>query len=156
MKTFSFSLQRLLDYKRTLEDLLMAELATIRAEHIHERGRLLDMIDARDVFARGIKKTLLSGNVDDIKRVHKYMQELSTRVAAQEEKVRMILEKRDRKTEELVEAANERKSLERLRERKAEEHRMEQERAAQIFLDDVAGIRSRNIASDVVTEKAAA
>lgn len=156
MTAFTFSLQRLLDYKRTLEDLSMAELATIRHEYIQERGRLLDMVDARDVFTRGVKKTLPGGNPEDTERVQKYVQHLTTRVMDQEEKVRLIVEERDRKTVELVEAAKERKSLERLREHKAEEHRMEERRSAQGFLDDVAGIRIRNLSSDVMPEKAAA
>jgi flagellar protein FliJ len=143
MRRFDFNLQRLLDYRRTVEDALLAELAGIRAEHVRERGRHLEMIQERDTFSRRIKKSLSDGDPEYIRRAYSYQQELSRQISTQEDRVRRLAEKKDQKTSEVIEASKERKSLDRLREHKEDEHRREAQRLDQEFLDDIGSIKSR-------------
>jgi flagellar protein FliJ len=144
MRKFNFSLQRLLDYKHAVEDALLAELAGIRAEHERERARLVEMISARDTFVRRVKKTLSTGDPEQIKRAYAYTQDLARQISSQEAKIQQLATKRDEKMAEVIEASKERKALDRLREQKANEHRQEAQRGAQAFLDDVASFRSRS------------
>jgi len=141
MRKFRFNLQRVLDYRQTVEDALLAELAAIQAEHARESARLTEMTHARDQFKERLKEQLAAGGPEDIKRGYAYLQQLAKQVSAQQALLRRIKERKDRKTQEVLEAAKERKALERLRDHKVNEHRRESERQEQKFLDDVGCIR---------------
>lgn len=141
MKKFKFNLQRVLDYRQTIEDSLLAELAAIQAEHDRELVNLEDMKRGKDLFRERMKIELSRGNADDIKEAYSYLQQLIIQVLAQQHVVAELNEKKDQKTLEVVDAAKERKVLERLKEYKVAEYRKEAESQEQKFLDDIACIR---------------
>ena len=143
MRRFQFNLQRVLDYRVTIEEALLAELAAIRAEHERELARLADMVLATEAFRRKTRDWLSTGGPEEIKRAYNYLQHLMRMVSAQEANIRRIEERRNRKTAEVIEASKSRKALERLREYRLAEHRQESERQEQNFLDDIAGVRHR-------------
>jgi flagellar protein FliJ len=143
MRRFNFSLQRLLDYKHTVEDVLLVELAAIRAEHAREKAVLAEMTRAKDTFGRRIRKTLAAGDAEQIQRAYAYLLDLGRQITSQDAKVRQIAVRQDEKTSEVIAASKERKALDRLREQKQDEHQREDQRLAQVFLDDIASTRSR-------------
>jgi len=142
MRKFHFSLQRLLDYKQTVEDALLVELAALRAEHTREKAVLAEMMRAKEAFGRRIRKTLVTGDAEQIQRAYAYLQDLGKQITSQDAKVRQIAMKTDEKMCEVIAASKERKALDRLREHKEDEHRQEAQRLAQVFLDDIASTRS--------------
>lgn len=148
MRKFRFNLQRLLDYRETVEEALLAELAAVRAEHEREQAKLAEMVSARERARQKMRKRLSSGSSEDIKQTHTYLQQLTKQVTAQEELLCRIAERRERKTEEVIEAAKDRKVLERLREYKVQEHRLEAARLEQKFLDDLGAVRHERVARD--------
>jgi flagellar protein FliJ len=151
MRKFHFKLQRLLDYRQTIEDKLLAELAAIQAEHAREADKLRELIYTRNQFRDKIRRGLCdSDDPDDIKRNYTYLHDLSRRVSAHEVSVARIWEKRNRKMAEVVEASKERKTLDRLREYEVAMHQAEGQRQEQKFLDDVAGVRHRREKQAVV------
>lgn len=157
MKKFTFNLQRVLDYRQTLEDRLLGELGAIQAELEREQSILADLTQQRDSFRSDLTRQLSSGNADEIKEAYQYLTQLSRQVVLQEVSVYQAEGKKDRKMAEVVEASKERKVLEMLKEQKVLEHRKEYERQEQKFLDDIAGIkfgRSRS-SSDCVSGGAA-
>ncbi len=143
MRSFRFSLQRVLNYRGTVEEALLTELAAIRSAYDHELGRLAEFTSARDMFHDMMKRELASGDPDHIRRAYHYLRELSERVNAQELEVQQLAKRKDSKTVEVVRASKDRKVLERLREYRAAEHKRESLREEQKFLDDVAGTQHR-------------
>jgi len=141
MRKFRFNLQRVLDYRQTIEDALLTELAAIRADYDRELTRLVDMTRARNRFGQRMRDQLSGGEPEKIKQAYRYLQQLTRRVSDQEARVRVLAERKDRKTAEVIEASRDRKVLQRLREYKITEHRHEAERQEQKFLDDVACVR---------------
>ncbi|MDO8585664.1 MAG: flagellar export protein FliJ [Armatimonadota bacterium] len=144
MRKFQFNLQRLLDYRHMIEDTLLAELASIRAEYGRERTRLLDMIRDRDAFSRRMKEGPQSEDAEQMRRACDYLEDLSGQISVQETALRRITERKDKKTAEVVEASRNRKALDRLREVKQSEHGNQAARADQAFLDELASIRSNH------------
>ncbi|MEN6370671.1 MAG: flagellar export protein FliJ [Armatimonadota bacterium] len=152
MKKFKFNLQRVLDYRQTIEDKLLAELAAVQAEHERELVKLEDMKHELSRFREKMKVELSQGSADEIKESYNYLQQLTKQVLAQQLVVSNVKEKKDQKTLEVVDAAKERKALERLKEYKVADYKKEADRQEQKFLDEIAGIRfGRTRAEDFAT-----
>jgi flagellar FliJ protein len=121
MRKFNFRLQKVLDYKETVEDMLLAELAAIQQSYEHEVARLLDMVALRDSFHDRMKRDLTCGDPDSIRIAYHYLQELSDRISAQEVIVKQLAIQKEKKTAEVIRASTDRKVLEKLKEYKVEE-----------------------------------
>jgi flagellar protein FliJ len=147
MKRFRFNLQRVLDYRKTMEDMLLGELGAIRAEYERESARLEDMSMASCRYSLELKRHLADGDPDEIRLAYGYLEHLGEQMAAQQEMLRGISRKKEQKTTEVVEASRDRKVMERLKDYKVIEHRQDAEREQQKFLDDVASIRHNRAAS---------
>jgi len=141
MRKFRFSLQRVLDYRETVEDKLLTELAAIRAQHERELARLVEITQARDQFREKMKQELADGDPEDIKQAYRYLSDMTRQVKLQEIAVRRTAERKDQKTAEVTRARKDRRVLERLRDYKLLEHKREAAANEQKFLDDIACIR---------------
>lgn len=149
MKKFQFKLQKLLDYRESIEEKLLGELGVLRAQHETEQKALVQAVSLHDSYRNEVRNQLSHGDVEDIKAAHRYMNELANRVTMQEQRVRQIEKLKDKKTEEVVEASKDRKVLERLRELKMAEYKSEAQHDEQKFLDDLASIRFNRASSSV-------
>ncbi|MDH7481904.1 MAG: flagellar export protein FliJ [Armatimonadota bacterium] len=139
MKSFRFNLQKVLNYRENVEEILLAELAAIRAAYDRELGRLSEITAARDMFHDAMKRELAYGDPEYIRRAYHYLQDLSKQVDAQQITVHRLAIEKEAKTAEVIKASQDRKILEKLREYKAAEHKQESLREEQKFLDEVAG-----------------
>lgn len=147
MRKFKFNLQRVLDYRESIEEKLLMELAAVRARHDREVAKLAEITRHRDRFRRRMKERLSAGDPEEIRRAHHYMEDLVRQIKAQQVAVTEAAEARQSKTAEVVEAAKDRKVLERLRDYRLVEHTSETRALEQKFLDDVASIRSNRARS---------
>jgi flagellar protein FliJ len=152
MRKFKFNLQRVLDYRETIEDKLLGELAAARAQHDREIEKLTEVTRARDQFRRRMRRQLTSGDPDEIKRAYFYLNDLVKRVQSQEMAVSQAEEFKNLKTTEVVEASKDRKVLERLRDYKLVEYTSDLHSQEQKFLDDLATIRSNRSKAGSVSE----
>lgn len=148
MKKFRFNLEKLLEYKRTVEEQRLTELAAIRAEHNREVSRLSDLVVSRDGFHLEMKRRLSECDTEKIREAQRYLEGLHHAIQTQENAVACIARRKDAKTGEVLDAAKERKALERLREQKHATHRREVQHQEQKFLDDVACIRGSRSQQD--------
>lgn len=142
MRKFKFNLQRVLDYRESIEDKLLAELAAARAQHDREIEKLTEVTRARDQFRRRMRRQLTAGDPDEIKRAHFYLNDLVKQVQSQEMAANRAADIKDHKLAAVVEASKDRKVLERLRDYKQVEYTSEMHSQEQKFLDDLATIRS--------------
>jgi len=140
MKAFRFSLQRVFNYRETVEEALLAELAQIRSAYDREMDRLNEIVNTRQVFRDAMRSELACGDPEYIRRAYHFLEDLSVQVQTQENAVKKLEQKKQTKTAEVVEASKDRKVLEKLRDTKAQEHTRQALREEQVFLDDLAGI----------------
>ena len=142
MRKFKFNLQRVLDYRESIEDKLLMELVVARARHDQEISKLADITRRRNRYRRRMRDQMSSGDAEAIRCAQHYMEDLVSQIKAQQVAVMDAEEIRDRKTQEVIEASKDRKALERLRDYRLVEHTSEMRSLEQKFLDDVTSIRS--------------
>ena len=140
MKAFRFSLQRVFNYRETVEEALLGELAEIRNAYDREMNRLTEIVNTRQLFSDAMKSELACGDPEYIRRAYHFLEDLSRQVHTQETAVKKLAQKKETKTAQVVEASKDRKVLEKLRDYKAQEHTQQSLREEQGFLDDLAGI----------------
>lgn len=145
MKRFSFKLQKVLNYRETIVDALLSELAAIRKSYECELARLLDITALRDSFHDQMKRDLSCSDPEHIRRAYHYLQELSDQISAQEVIVKRLAAQKDNKTREVIRASRDRKVLEKLKEYKADQHRRDILIEDQMALDEAgAALHRRN------------
>jgi flagellar FliJ protein len=125
VKKFKFSFERLLQHKHTLEDVarrdhLLAKKAMDEAkQEIDQMYRDID--ESRDwslkVELQGGSQSMTLAQIDEFINLQKIRIERA-RLA-----LRSLMTEVENKQEKLIEAAKERKTLEKLRERRVEEHK---------------------------------
>ena len=148
---FRFRLQRVLDYRETVEHRVQAELAALE----HERVRAIEALRQLEAEREGVLMQLVElqrGTLDPFEDalVRAYGRDLDARAARKVAEIaaldRRIVAKRD----ELVQASKDRKVMERLREQAWQEFVAEQLRVEQAALDEIGGqlfVRQRRDAS---------
>jgi flagellar FliJ protein len=151
MRRFRFSLQRVLDYRESVEKKMLAELAVIQADLDREVAYLQELIHARNCFQNDMREHLKKSSSDEIKHAYVYLDSLNNCISSQKCTVEHLSEARNRKLEEVMAAAKERKILERLKDHKKREHTRTVERLEQAFLDDIAGVRHSRLAKGIDT-----
>lgn len=144
MKRFSFKLQKVLNYRETIEDALLSELAAIQKSYERELARLLDVTALRDSFHDQMKRDLSSCDPEHIRRAYHYLQELSDQISAQEVIVKRLAAQKDSKTAEVIRASRDRKVLEKLKEYKVDEHRRDVLLEDQTALDEAGTVLRRH------------
>lgn len=114
-----FHLQPLLSYKQNLEEVLQVELAQLTSAHAREQEELERLERSRDDVARQLRAYESEGqlNLELIKLTHGFLESLRARVAAQSEAVARLAGQVETKRRDLVKAMQERKVLEKLKEK---------------------------------------
>jgi len=143
MRKYRFHLQKVLDYRQSVEDALAAELAAIAADHQRALARLADIGRSREEFRRRMRQRLAAGDPDEIREAHEYLQQLDRQVIAQQKAVRRLALEQEEKIEQVIAASKDRKVLERLRDYKQSEHRREALRSEQKSLDEMTSLRHK-------------
>jgi len=142
MRKFRFSLQAPLDHARHVAEQIELELAQLRRRLQMERDKLNSYLRRRleqqNSLARESRGKL---DLEQVRRRQRHIDALGEAVERQKLVAVAAQQAAERKREELVAAMKRRKTLERLHDRRAEEHRREMERVEQKFLDDIAVTR---------------
>ena len=141
MARFRFRLQKVLDIRQMIEDQLVLELARLRAELESEQARLVELVSEMEAHKAVMKRRLTEADAEKIRESYEYIQSLRRRILEQEKVVAEAAQRRDEKLTETIQASQDRKVMERLKERQQAEHQAEMLSEEQKSLDDMASAR---------------
>lgn len=123
MKKFYFSLERVLNYKRQIEDSLRSEHGQA-VRRVQDKQEQIDALenefnDARK-FVESEKHKELS--VTEFKQCEAYVARLIERIAAEKEELVLLKEQETQKRELVIEAKKETASIQNLKDKKSSEY----------------------------------
>ncbi len=137
-KKFDFRLQRVLDYRKMLEEQKKYEFIQAQREVILQETKLVDLYTQENeekLYLSQLKKGLI--NPISIRLMESYLAGILKRISYEKEVLNQLKEEMFRKKTEFVEARKKTRLLERLKEKRFEEHKYELEREERRFLDEV-------------------
>ncbi len=136
MARFKFSLQKVLDIRKHREDQKAIEMQKIQMQLIKAQKKL-QAINEHKIKALGQPTQPV---VDlTMHRVHNdYLNQLSSQIMKQQQKIQSVMKQVDDKRKELAGAVQERKAVELLREKRLMDHKKEINRKAAIQENEVA------------------
>lgn len=143
-----FHLQPLLSYKQNLEDLQQIELAQLKAACAREEEELRRLEELQQEAARHLRTYEAESqlNLELIKLAFKFLESLRERIARQSEVVAQLVDQVETKRQQLVKTMQERRVLEKLKERYLAEIE-EQNRRQEMRLNDEVGTALHHKAS---------
>jgi flagellar protein FliJ len=142
---FEFRFQVLLDHRGRLEDIAKRDLAEAQRELDDCLTGIKNMYaaitDAREITARE-QQVGDSRAVEQIRANEFFMEGQKVRIENERQKARALMSKVEDRQEKLIEAARERKKIDKLRERMKRAHKKEQRRLETKRIDDLVTIRA--------------
>lgn len=138
MKKFNFRLQRVMEVRETKEKECQRELA-LSQEELNRQENLLEKTVAESKRSReGLRQALeKSSNAGRLTALDGWRERQEKEHRAQSDRTRKQKGEVDRSRKALVQASKEKKILERLRERRRQEHRALTQKEEQAFLDEL-------------------
>jgi flagellar FliJ protein len=145
---FEFRLERVRALRERLEDMSREELATSLGHRLRVEAQLQDALQELDVARQAHFNAVGAGATGhDLMVAHAYLERVDrNRRQVAEDLAERDAEVRERR-EHLAERARERQTLERLKERRHAEHRLEVQRLDAVALDELAIQRHRRRAA---------
>ena len=138
MKSYNFSMERVLQWRESLEKSSMEKFATVQNELNHEKYILNELYKEFEAIK---EKGLKCKNINELKQVQFYKQDIEDKIEMQKE----IIEKKSEELEamrlELVEAQKDRKIMEKLKERDYTDYQNEVKAVEQKQLDEMAVLK---------------
>jgi flagellar FliJ protein len=139
LKKFKFAFDKLLDHKRTLEDVARREyfdaqrLVDLAKEELEEMYKRIDesRVRAHDIETAGGRQAPTLSQIDEFINLQKI------RIERHRLKIRELNAVAEQKQELLIEAAKERKTLEKLREKRMEEYDLQAKLAEMKEVDEL-------------------
>lgn len=140
MKRFRFRMQPVLDLREMQEDEAARALGEARQAESLEREQLSCLMGLRDSVESEMEASF---DPQHAMAYLGYLSRLQGRIHSQQEQVQEMARVAEDRRESLVQASVERRKLEKLKERRQEEHRAEVLAAEEKELDDLRTSRSR-------------
>ncbi len=114
-----FRLQPVLNYKSSVVEALEMEFARLKLRHLEEQQVLNGLQQRQEQHMDSLRQQQQQGRLDcDLIQLHQqYLRSLTDHVVAQAARVHEVAQQAETKREELVKTMQDRKVLERLRER---------------------------------------
>lgn len=139
MGKFVFKLQAVLNLKKQIESNLKNELGKAVQELERQKKKLKDIELKRAAYYQEINAKSSSGvSVGKLKEFSSYISLLNEKIEYQKNNVKCAQKSVDKYREQLIVAVQERKMMEKLREKKFEEFMKEQQRDEQKIIDEIA------------------
>lgn len=141
MKKFIWPLQRLLDIKTKQESAVQAELIGLMEQSTAVRGRILMCKMMLQNRLRELKNTEASQRLEMQRAFMQYVHIEDAKIDALNKELNSLEQKRNQKTEQMMELRKLRKGLERLQAKAQAEYHFEMNREEQKLLDESTHVR---------------
>jgi flagellar FliJ protein len=142
MANFNFRLERVLNYKETVEGYKKSQYGVVQ-QRLHDEENKLDKINQ---YKNNIKyeknMTAAKTKVGNLAMYNNYINDLSKRIRAQEQIVMETREDVNEAKEEMIAAVKEKKIFEKLKEHEYEEHLYQLKRDEEKQTDTITSYRS--------------
>lgn len=135
MERFNFNLQKVLDFRITIEDKKKNEFVAAQKNLLREQKILEDTISKKNRVIKDAENYRTSYEFQSY--VH-FIDAVDKKIEKQREKVIICEKELDGKKQELLKAISDRKVLEKLKEKALQEFNIEQSKKEQRFNDDFA------------------
>lgn len=139
MKKFDFKLQRLLDIREAKEREIQNELAVVVSAQNRERAKQAELRENVERFRANIRSNWEAGIFDGQSAASygRYEEEAQKAIAALEKKINALEPKAEEIRKRLVQASTEKKIVEKLKEKKQAEYKLEINRKIAKENDDI-------------------
>ncbi len=137
MSGYKFKLQRVLDYKETLEGLKKSEYGTAIQKLNEEKEILSNYISKKSEIIKQFNTIDDKINIGSFRTYNNYISEITNRIKKQEENVMYAEREAIKIQEELLEAMKEKKSFEKLKEKDYKEFILEEKREEEKIMDQI-------------------
>ena len=142
MEMFNFSLESVLGYRKSLEDNVKRDLSAL-GKILMDTEEIL--VSLKDEYGRSIKglELMQKGSISpkELEMYLNFQKNLKKKIESQEEQLVEVKKDWENKRDELVDASKEKKVLEVLKEKNAEEYRYDFAKSDQKEMDEVASGR---------------
>ncbi|MDI6786587.1 MAG: flagellar export protein FliJ [bacterium] len=138
MPKFRFSLQRLIDVRKHREEVLINELAVVKRKYLDEEEILEDLKELLSINVRRLKERQERiASIEEIILYYNYFTKMDEEILKQKEKLKKIQEEINIITEKLIKASQEKRVVEKLREKHLSEFRKLIEKLEQSDMDEI-------------------
>ncbi len=137
MASFNFKLEKVLNYKETIEGFKKAEYGEINQKLNEEEKKLHDYNDYKENLINDRNQYEVKTNIGNLKLFNNYLRDVSKNIENQEEKVDKTKEELEKIKEELLIAMQEKKSFEKLKEKDYEEYLDESKKEEAKIIDEI-------------------
>lgn len=141
MKRFSFPLQFLIDYRKRKEDRLKVELARVIAEEEREKKILEELKKTLALCQEELREKREKVEVALVLFYYSYLEKLMARIDEQKRKMEKLIQERKKLHRQLIRASQERKLVEKMKERRWAEFIYLQGKLEQQVMDESAIVR---------------
>lgn len=122
MVSFNFRLEKVLNYKKTVEDYKKSQYGMVQKKLFDEEDKLAKFNQYKSIIKNKKNQTVTKTNVGNLAMYNNYINELSRKIKSQEQIVNKTRKDAEKAKEEMVSAVKEKKIFEKLKEQKYEEH----------------------------------
>ncbi|SHD77013.1 flagellar export protein FliJ [Schnuerera ultunensis] len=119
---FNFKLEKVLNYKRTIEDLKKNQYGVVQQRLNSEESKLDDFNRYKKNLLDEKNSTATKTKVGNLAMYSTYIEDVNTRIKEQAEVVTEIQKELEEKKEEMITAVQEKKIFEKLKENEYEKH----------------------------------
>ena len=137
MKKFKFALDTVLSYKQQVLDALEAEHAAAMAK-VHEQEKVLDAVwqEYRDCNAEYREKKAQGLSITEAMIYESSLRSGELHIQRETKKLEKLQEEAEKKREEMVEAKIDTSSLEKLKDKKLEQYRKDEQKDQELLVDE--------------------
>lgn len=137
MKKFKFALDTVLSYKQQVLDALEAEHAAAMAK-VHEQEKVLDAVwqEYRDCNAEYREKKSQGLSITEAMIYESSLRSGELHIQRETKKLEKLQEEAEKKREEMVEAKIDTSSLEKLKDKKLEQYRKDEQKDQELLVDE--------------------
>lgn len=142
MKTYKFSMEKILSLREDLEKEKMEKMVLVQNELESQRLVLEELLKEEEEIKNSQKQII---NIEDLVYKNRYKSMLENKIIKQDENIQNIEEVLNEKREDLIEAQKARKIMEKLKEKDLATYKNKIQLEEQKELDEIAVLKYNNI-----------